>query len=239
MAPNEAILFIYSNLFHRSIPMRLAGYIAAVIALLALLGPFASANVATTTMTWVVPTVKQLSLAYGSPCTSTAFFFVESNAQYDPDSDGNWARAVPQSTRAGAGDSNCQSSSQAGMVVSNNGTATINVDANFTTDMTGADINLELKVWMGTGSGCGTAGLGGWTEPCTVTSTTSAPTATTCKEFSSGNGVADTAGTRLVTSLIVFDSNQLCYSGDLNGMTGVGAGSGDHNKSFQIGSEFS
>ena len=195
---------------------------------------FAAANVSTTTMTWFVASVKSLSVAYGSPCSSSAFFFVESNAQFDTDSDGNWARDVPQSTRIGATDTNCQTSTQAGMTVSNNGTASINVDANFTTAMSGADINLELKVWQGS-TGCGTNGLGGWEEPCSVTSTTTAPTTTTCREFSSGSVNAATAGQRLVTTLAVFGSMQLCYSGDGNGFVS----SGDHNKSFQIGSEFS
>ncbi len=203
-----------------------------VVALLFL--PFVSGNVATTTMTWFVATVKSVSVSYGSPCTSSAFFFVESNAQFDPDSDGNWARNVPQSTRIGAGDTNCQTSSQAGMVVSNNGTASINVDGNFTSAMSGADINIELKVWQGS-SGCGTNGLGGWEEPCSVTSTTTAPTTTTCREYSSGSSNAATAGQRLVTALAVFSSQQLCFSGDANGFLSAG----DHNKSYQIGSEFS
>lgn len=197
-----------------------------------------AADLSTTTMTWFVPTIKSISVAYGSPCSSTAFFFVESNAQYDSDSDANWARAVPQSTRTGAGDTNCQSSSQAAIVITNNGNTTINIDGNFTTGMTGSDINLELKVWMGTGSGCGTNGMGGWQEPCSVSGITSAPTSTTCKEFSSASTV-DTEGTRLVTSLPALDTNQLCFSGDLNGSTGYGATSGDHNKTFQIGILFS
>ncbi len=197
------------------------------------------ANLTTTTMTWFVGSSKSISLSYGSPCSSIAFFFVESNAQYDNDTDGNFARTVPQAARVGAGDSNCQSSSQAAISVYNNGTATTHVDGNFTTNMDGtADVNLELKVWQGS-SGCGTNGLGGWEEPCSVTSTTSAPGTTTCKEFSSGAVADANAGTRLITSLAIYTATQLCFSGDLNGITGVGAAAGDHNKTFQIGSDFS
>jgi hypothetical protein len=100
--------------------------------------------------------------------------------------------------------------------------------------MSGADVNLELKVWQGS-SGCGTNGLGGWEEPCSVVTVTSAPTTTTCREFSSGSVNAATAGQRLISSLAIFAATQLCFSGDFN--TFVSAG--DHNKSFQIGSEFS
>jgi hypothetical protein len=197
------------------------------------LGTFVSANLSTTTMTWVVASIKSLSVAYGSPCTPSAFFFNETNAQFDPDSDGNAARVVPQATRTGAGDTNCQSSSQAGIVVTSTGTASINVDGNFTSAMTGADINLELKVWQGS-SGCGTFGLGGWEEPCSVSSITTAPGTTTCKEYSSASGI-DLEGTRLITALAPFSATQLCFSGDFNTFVS----SGDHNKSFQMGSEFS
>lgn len=202
--------------------------------LLLLFVPFGYANTLTTTMTWFVATAKSISVAYGSPCTSTAFIFNENNAQFDPDNDGNGAKVVPQSTRTGAGDTNCQSSSQAAMSVSNTGTGSLNVDANFTTAMSGADINLELKVWQGS-SGCGTFGLGGWEEPCSVTAVGTAPGTTTCKEFSSGAAGAATAGTRVITSLAAFATTQLCYSGDFNTFVS----SGDHNKSFQLGSEFS
>jgi hypothetical protein len=218
--------------------VKLHNLLSIILVFFIIASPFASAvDLSTTTMTWVVATVKSITVSYGSPCTSSAFFFNESNAQFDSDADGNWAKAVPQSTRTGAGDSNCQSSSQAAMTVTNNGNATVNVDANFTTAMSGADINLELKVWQGS-SGCGTFGLGGWEEPCSVTGTTSAPGTTTCKEFSSSSAAA-TAATRVISSLSPNAATQLCYSGDLNGNTGFGASAGDHNKSFQLGILFS
>ncbi|MEK6970388.1 MAG: hypothetical protein AABW68_01685 [archaeon] len=212
--------------------------LSSIVLLFLVFGTFASAaDLSTTTMTWVVPTIKSLSVAYGSPCTSSAFFFVESNAQYDNDADANWARAVPQATRVGAGDTNCQSSSQAAMTVTNNGNTVVNVDGNFSAALSGADLNIILKVWQGS-TGCGTAGLGGWERPCSVSSTTSAPGTTTCKEFSLFSGV-DNEGSRLITSLAVLGATELCYSGDLNGGTGYGATSGDHNKSFQLGILFS
>lgn len=194
-----------------------------------------AADLSTTTMTWFVPTIQSITVSYGSPCTSTAFFFVESTAAYDSDSDANWARAVPHSTRAG--DANCQTSSQAAMTVTNNGNTTVNVDGNFSAALSGADANLILKVWQGS-SGCGTNGMGGWETPCSVSNTATAPGTTTCKEFSLFSGV-DNEGSRLITNLASAASTQLCYSGDLNGHTGLGASSGDHNKSFQIGILFS
>lgn len=210
--------------------MRYTTIVSTGLILLIVFGSFALANVSTTTMTWYVASAKTLSVTYGSPCSSIAFFFPEAKAEYDSDSDGNWARTVPHSNRAG--DSNCQTAAQAGMTVSNVGTAVINVDGNFSAAFSGADTNIVLKVWQGTGSGCGTNGMGGWEKDCSVVTVTSAPNTTTCRNF---NEFTETAGARLVTSLSTFTSQQLCYSGDGNGyMT-----SGDHNASFQIGSEFS
>ncbi len=65
----------------------------------------------------------------------------------------------------------CQSSTFAPMTVSNVGNVSLNVDGNFTSIFSGVDANLILKVWQGTGSGCGTDGngLGGWRPYCGVT----------------------------------------------------------------------
>ncbi len=209
--------------------MNYTTFIALVVFTVLVLAPFGSANVASTTMTWFVASVKTLSVSYGSPCTSTAFFFPETKAEFDADSDGNWAKTVPHSNRAG--DTNCQTSAQAGMVVSNAGTATINVDGNFSAGFSGADVNIVLKVWQGS-SGCGTQGMGGWQKDCIVSSDTNAPNGVSCRNY---NQFTETAGARLVTSLAVFASQELCFSGDGNSFVG----SGDHNGSFQMGSEFS
>jgi hypothetical protein len=218
--------------------MKTQNALSLIVLTFLVLGTLASAaDLSTTTMTWFVPTIKSLSVAYGSPCTSSAFFFVESNAQYDSDSDANWARTVPQATRVGAGDANCQSSSQSAITVTNNGNAVVNVDGNFSAALSGADINIVLKVWQGS-SGCGTNGMGGWEQPCSVTSTSTAPGTTTCKEYSNGSGV-DNEGSRLITSLAAAATTQLCFSGDLNGNSGYGATNGDHNRSFQLGILFS
>ncbi len=213
------------------IPMRYTSILTIGITVLILFGTIASAaTVWQTTMTWYVASAKDITLSYGSPCTSIAFFFPEAKAEYDSDSDGNWARTVPHSNRAG--DSNCQTSAQAGMTVTNVGTSTVNIDGNFAAAFSGADTNVVLKVWQGTGSGCGTNGMGGWEKDCSVVTVTSAPNTTTCRNF---NEFTDTAGARLVTSLATFGSQQLCYSGDGNSyMT-----AGDHNGTFQIGSMFS
>ncbi|MEK6820838.1 MAG: hypothetical protein AABY11_00370 [archaeon] len=196
------------------------------------LGTFASANVVSTTMTWFVASAKSISISYGSPCTSTAFIFPETRAEYDSDSDGNWARVVPHSNRAG--DTNCQTSAQAGATVSNTGTASLNVDGNFAAGFSGADINIVLKVWLGS-SGCGTNGMGGWEQNCTASANgdaTTAPGTTTCRNFNQFN---ETAGGRIVSSLAPFGSQQLCFSGDGNGFVSAG----DHNGTFQLGSDFS
>ncbi len=210
--------------------MHLLTYVAFVLVILTLAVPFATANVVSTTMTWFVASVKTVSITYGSPCTSTAFFFPETKAEHDADSDGNWARTVPHSNRAG--DTNCQTATQAGATVSNAGTATFNLDGNFSAAFSGADLNIVLKVWLGS-TGCGTNGMGGWEKDCSANGAdTNAPSTNACRNFNQFN---ETAGGRLVTSLAVFGSQQLCFSGDGN----VFVGAGDHNGIFQMGTEFS
>ncbi|MBM3281873.1 MAG: hypothetical protein FJY86_00845 [Candidatus Diapherotrites archaeon] len=212
--------------------MRYTYLLTTGLILLVIFGTFALANVSTTTMTWFVATAKSLTVTYGSPCTSVAFFFPETKAFFDSDTDGNWAQVVPHTNRAG--DTNCQTSAQAGMTVSNTGTSAINGDGNFASHLSGADVNVVLKVWLGTGSGCGTNGMGGWEKDCTITErdATTAPTTTTCRNFNVFN---DINGGRLFSSLAVFGAQQLCFSGDGNGFVGAG----DHNGNFQIGSDFS
>ncbi len=114
----------------------------------------------------------------------------------------------------------CQSSTVAPLTIRNTGTTDINVDGNFANAFSGSDINLVLKVWQGTGSGCGTLGFGGWEKDCSITTTYTAPTATTCRNYNQFN--YSVAG-RLVTNLAVQDNNQLCLSGDLNTYLSGGA----------------
>lgn len=169
-----------------------------------------AATTNTTTMTWVVPANKSHTIAYGGSCSASNFFFVESNGE-DSDTDGNSAKILPY-TAAAAGTA-CQSNTVAGMTITNNGNVTINIDANFQTNFSGTDINAHLKVWMGTGSGCGTGGLGGWQKNCTVFAAGSPVTSTTCRDFNYQNA---TTTARLTSSLLLNDTNQLCYSGEID-----------------------
>lgn len=106
----------------------------------------------------------------------------------------------------------------------------LNLDGNFTSAFTGSDVNVVLKAWMGTGTGCGTDGngLGGWAQDCPITGTTTPVTSTQCRNWNSTN--ATTIG-RLATKLLKGDTNQLCFSGDFNGFVIAG----DHNQTFQTG----
>jgi len=196
---------------------------------------FAYANQATTTMTWYVPSVKSHSIAYGGTCSSTAFFFPESAATLDNDGDGNASQILPQNDRDAT--VACQSDAVAGMTITNNGTTTTNIDANFAAAM---DANVWLKVWKGDDSGCGTDGLGGWELICSVSSTTDPVTTSACKDFNAGNA---TAGTRLITSLEMNDTNQLCFSGELRDaylhQFPARVAAGDHNATWQTSTDFS
>lgn len=122
----------------------------------------------------------------------------------------------------------CQHETIAPIALTNNGNVDVNVDGNFATAFAGVDVNVVLKVWLGTGSGCGDSGYGGWEATCSATSTTNPITQTQCKNFNEHN---ETTASRLITKLIVGDTNQLCFSGDFN--TWVSAG--DHNQNFQVG----
>lgn len=100
----------------------------------------------------------------------------------------------------------CQSETLAPMTITNVGNVDINVDGNFSSAFAGADTNLVLKVWRGTDSGCGTDGngLGGWQEPCDVT--TERPEA--LWEFNEGAGTA------------FYDSSGNGHHGTINFSTG-------------------
>ena len=191
-----------------------------------------------TTMTWIVPSNKSHTLAYGGSCSATAFFFHENEGLDDPDSDGNWQRNVPKSGRA-VTDANCQSSTVAGITVTNNGNLTIDVNAAFTANI---DTNLWLKVWQGNGSGCGTNGLGGWAQRCQLTvnnpglDLNDATGGVGCRDYNSSD---DLVSMTLAKTLLINDTNQLCFSGDgMGSVANANAGltHGDHNGTFQTSS---
>jgi len=172
------------------------------------------ANQLTTTMTWYVPSNKSHSIAYGSTCSSIAFFFPENQAALDSDIDGNGSGILPYNDRPGT--SACQGATTPAMTVTNNGNVIENIDAN----ITGIDTNCWVKVWKGTGQGAGGCGvgelgdgLGGWQTDCNRTwLTTTAVDKNGCKDFNSGNA---TVATRMITGLIAGDANELCFSGEM------------------------
>jgi hypothetical protein len=128
----------------------------------------------------------------------------------------------------------CQSETVAPITITNNGNTAVNIDGNFSTAFSGADVNIALKAWMGTGAGCGTDGngLGGWEGTCSVSGATTAVSATQCKEWNTSNA---TTASRLTTQLGAGDTNALCFSGEFIGFVGAG----DHNQTYQTGAGFS
>jgi len=197
---------------------------------------FVFASLVTTTMTWYVPVSKSHSLAYGGSCSSTAFFFVETNANEDNDIDGNAAQILPYNLRSGG--SACQAAGTAAIVITNASNSATNIDANFASAL---DANTWLKVWMGNGNGstdCGNGtAFGGWSKLCTLpgaADTTTAVSYTSCRDFNSSNG---TTAARLVTSLGATDTNHLCVSGELVGpvisLPSAVSSNVDHNGTFQ------
>ena len=169
-----------------------------VLVLIALFSGMALANLLTTTMTWYVPSSKSHSISFPGSCSPNAFFFVENNAVIDNDLDGNAGQILPYTNRSGG--TACQSSSVAGMLITNSGNIAANIDANFAAAL---DTNVWLKVWMGTGSGCGTNGFGGWQRTCTLLGAATPVTAAACKDFNVDNA---TTITRLVDALPAGDT---------------------------------
>ncbi|MDO8537584.1 MAG: hypothetical protein Q7S21_01745 [archaeon] len=181
------------------------------------------ANTITSTMSWVVPSNKSHSIAYGGSCSASSFFFVESDANFDgADTDGNGSMVAPNSFNQGGVSTQCQTGGIAGMTITNNGNVAINIDANVNPDFNGSDQNLVLKVWMGRGDGCTmTSGLyAGWQSNCGVIAATSPVTQAACRDF---NKVDANAYGRLTTGLGIGGTNQLCFSGDFGSATGTQA----------------
>lgn len=191
----------------------------------------------TTTMTWYVPIAKGHSVSYGATCSTIAFFFPENKAAFDSDIDGNASQILPYVERAGS--TACQAAGTAGMVITNTGTSSTNIDANFAAAL---DTNTWLKVWKGDDSGCGTGGMGGWEFICSLSDSTTSPVTTTaCKDFNSGNA---TVATRLITGLRISDTNELCFSGELRGaylytFAAAVEGGIDHNATWQTSTDVS
>ncbi len=122
----------------------------------------------------------------------------------------------------------CQTSAVAPITITNNGQANLNFDGNFSSAFAGNDVNLVLKVWQGTGSGCGTNGMGGWEKDCSITNNQQDLGMTTCRQWNQSNA---TTNGRLISTLGPNDSNQLCFSGDINTFTRRGT----YVKTFQVG----
>ncbi|MDO8427967.1 MAG: hypothetical protein Q7S92_02025 [Candidatus Diapherotrites archaeon] len=198
-------------------------------------------------MTWVVPANYSHTVTYGAACSTSAFYFVETDSNMDSDADGNGSQARPNSSSGGGAATKCQSSTLAPVLITNNGNIAANIDGNFMVDLNGTDVNVVLKVWMGTGAGCGEAaptgggdvnGMGGWRQDCNVANATTAVTKIVCRQFNQSN---ETTAGRLVTSLGINDTNQLCFSGDFNGMgytptSLVAVPQGSHAIQIQVGS---
>lgn len=190
--------------------MRYTKIIPAVLLIAVLIMPFAFADTETTTFTWVVPEDKTHSIGYGGSCSTSAFYFVESNAVLDNDIDGNADQILPYDSQSGG--AACQSDSVAAMTITNTGNVTEDINAYFTAQL---DVNVWAGIFMGTGAGCGSGGLGGWQSNCEVVSPTSPVTQSTCRDF---NSSAWQESVLIVDNLPSGDTNQLCGFGRFRGL---------------------
>lgn len=72
----------------------------ALLLLAAIIAPLAwGATTAKTTFVFYVATSRSITATYGGQCTASAFFFNETDANFDPDIDGNGARVKPSAQR--------------------------------------------------------------------------------------------------------------------------------------------
>ncbi|MFH0714758.1 MAG: hypothetical protein V1847_03115 [Candidatus Diapherotrites archaeon] len=203
-----------------------------VLLALAVFAGVVIADTATTTMTWVVPSAKAHTITYGAACSTSNFYFVESDA-WDGNAviDGNAVLIRPNSSSSGGVTTRCQGDKLAPIRINNTGNVTEDINADMNAALTGTDFNsLVLKVWMGTGVGCGAGeadanGYGGWEANCSATGPV---TETTCYAFNAAHAVTSIL---LIDNLPSGDTNQICFSGDFNGVRG-GVASGSFQRIF-------
>jgi len=178
---------------------------------LMILGSFVMAAVSTTTVSWVVPSNISHSVAYGSTCSSSLFYFVETDGTINGDEN----KIVPKTSVVG--DANCQSDSIAGMTVTNNGSVTIDMNYMITDSLLSG---VRFVTWYGS-TGCGTFGLGGWEDVCTKTGADDLTVPTTIACVSIGD-----ANVQIIADLTSGISQQLCFAADFEN---VAAGTNTNN----------
>ena len=171
----------------------------------------AYADTQTTTLSWVVPSSVSHTLTYGGSCSTSAMYFVESNAAAGASPvDGNAIKIIPYDA-ASAGAACQDGSSKAAIRVTNGGNVYIDVNAQITTTL---QAKVVLKDWNGDASGCGTSGLGGWEAACSKIGGTDAtvPTSSTCVS------IGDTA-VQVLADINAGYYGYMCLAADFNGLS--------------------
>lgn len=183
-----------------------------ILMVLMILGSFAFADLKETTITWVVPTSVTHLVGYPGSCDAASFFFVEDDGTID----GTLLKILP--TTSAAGDTNCQGSSagEEAMSITNGGSVILDINMIITDSIKSG---VTLKAWhattsAGSGTGCGTIGLGGWEASCSQAGglDSEVPTTTACANVGDSN-------VQLLADLGIGDVNYLCFAADFAGVT--------------------
>ncbi len=105
--------------------MKTLRQILAILAIMLWVG-LVYADIETTTVTFVIPSSTEHSVAYGGSCSSSNFYFVENDTTKDG------SQTMINATADTGATSSCQDGSTSAITVSNAGSSIINVSANFT-----------------------------------------------------------------------------------------------------------
>lgn len=161
----------------------------------------AFADVDQTTVSWVVPTNIAHTITYANSCSTSAFYFVETDATQD----GDMNKIIPANDVAG--DNNCQDgSSLMAMSIKNDGSVTTDVNMSFTSSL---QAGVRFIVWLGDGTHCGTNGRVGWEDVCTKTGISDATVPTTSACTSIGD-----ANKQIIADLTQGTTQGLCFAAD-------------------------
>ncbi len=176
-----------------------------------------AATTATTTFVFNVPTTRSLTITYGGNCSTTAFFFNEIDAIYDPDADGNASKVKPNATRPS--------------------NSTIYMDFNFVGNGSPADNNIVYRGMVTTGKPPPTnttpsneMALGGYTSISTDNGSVNSANTTTVGETPTYRMVfKSTINKQLIQDFNFFFNGSATSVGDQQTCDGASSGGSDLN----------
>ncbi|MCX8190513.1 MAG: hypothetical protein N3F05_04805 [Candidatus Diapherotrites archaeon] len=191
------------------IKVKLIGYLSVAVALLLALS-MVYADTQQTTLTWVIPANVTHALTYGGSCSTSAMYFVESNALEGATPINGTASKIPPYNAASGGSSCQDGTNKVAITIHNQGNVPFDINARITTTL---ETGVTLKAWLSNGTHCGTNGMGGWEATCSKSGTDddTVPTTTACVTI--GNTTK-----QIIADLAISSSAGICLAADFSGM---------------------